>query len=295
MLTIFSLKLGAEEVSAAPPSTPWMYSRLCSTKSYCQTCQSGVRVGNREEKTDGEFANLGIVDAVDLGLLGRAQAQTGDQVHDEQDEARPEERIAEARHGIRELVAELHPVAVEPAARDDREAVEVRNVVGGEEGGQDVPREPADGVHGKDVERVVGFQVVFQLGGIIARDGSHRSEDDGRPCRDVPGGRRDGDEAGDGAGTETDGGPFAFETVVEEDPGEAADGGREVGHYAGHDGTHVGSECRTTVETEPADPEEYGSDDHVGHVVRSVGKTVEITVTAPLAEHDGVGESSCSG
>lgn len=77
----------------------------------------------------GELAHLAVVQA-QLLLLGRhAQAQAGDEVQEEQDDAGHDEGVGEAGDAVGELVAELDPVVVEPAAGDLGEAVEVGNVV----------------------------------------------------------------------------------------------------------------------------------------------------------------------
>ena len=150
-------------------------------------------------------------------------------------------------------------------------------------------------MHGEDVERVVGFHVVLQLGGEIAADGSHSPENNRRPCRHVTRGWRDSNETRDGAGAETHGGPFAVETVVEQDPREAADGSGEVGDHAGHDSAHVRTERRPAVKTEPADPEEDGADHDMSDVVRPVRQPVKIAVASSFSEHDGVSERGSAG
>jgi hypothetical protein len=50
-----------------------------------------------------------------------------------------------------------------------------------------------------------------------------------------------------------------------------------------HDSAHVSTESGATVETEPADPEENGSDDNMSNVVRTVWKTLDVVVTASFA------------
>lgn len=189
-----------------------------------------------------ELADLRIVDTQDLSFLRGAERETGNQVHDEEDEAGAAERVDAAGDGVGELVAELYPVVVEPAAGDLGKAVEVRYVVCGEEGGEDVADEPADGVFGEDVERVVDAEEEFELRGVVGACGSDDAVDDGCPGWDEPGARSDGDETGDDAGAEADGGPLAFETVVEDAPGNATDAGSEVGDHGGHDGAEVGGE-----------------------------------------------------
>lgn len=70
-----------------------------------------------------ELAELDVVDAYVLVLGGDAQAQARDQVHEEQDDARQDERIREAGNGVGELVRELDVVVVDPATGDRAEAV----------------------------------------------------------------------------------------------------------------------------------------------------------------------------
>lgn len=77
----------------------------------------------------GELAQLGVVEARLLLLGGGAQAQAGDEVHDEEDQAGDAEGVGEAGDAVRELVRELDVVVVEPAAVDLGEAVEVCDVV----------------------------------------------------------------------------------------------------------------------------------------------------------------------
>jgi hypothetical protein len=76
----------------------------------------------------GKLAELSIIETDLLLLGGDAQRQTGDQVHDEQDEAGNNERVGEAGDGVGELVGELDPVAVNPATVDLGSAVEVGDV-----------------------------------------------------------------------------------------------------------------------------------------------------------------------
>ena len=163
----------------------------------------------------GELADLRVVDAQDLGLLGGAQGEAGDQVHEEEDQAGAAEGVDAAGDGVRELVAELDPVVVEPAAGDLGEAVEVGYVVRGEEGGQDVADQAADGVLGEDVEGVVDAEDELELGGVVGSCCSDDTVDDCGPGWNESGAGGDGNETGDHARAEADCGPFALEAVIE--------------------------------------------------------------------------------
>lgn len=71
-----------------------------------------------------KLAQLGIIHAVVLILLGCAQRQPWDEVHQEKDEARAAEGVGETCDRVGKLVCELDVVPVEPATWDDGGAVE---------------------------------------------------------------------------------------------------------------------------------------------------------------------------
>lgn len=259
----------------------------------------------------GELAELAVVEANVLLLGGDAQAEAGHQVHQEQDQARHDERVGEAGDRVGELVAELDPVVVDPAAGDDGEAVEVGDVVTtkllifvhfvleggrslrGKEGSADVASNTTNSVDGKDIESVVDANQELELGGDVAYNTTDDAENDGSPGGNVTRAGSDGNETGNGTGAEADSGPLLLQAVVEKAPGDTTDRGGNVGDDAGHDGAQVSSEGRAAVEAEPANPQEHGSEDDVGHVVRSVRETGGLGVASSLAEHERVGEG-CS-
>ena len=77
----------------------------------------------------GELAKLSIIHTNDFFFRGCAEGETWDEIHDEEDDAGADEGIGETGNGVCELVAELDPVAVEPAAGDGGNAVKVCYVV----------------------------------------------------------------------------------------------------------------------------------------------------------------------
>lgn len=241
-----------------------------------------------------KLSDLCLVDSEHLLLLGRSERQSRDQVHDEQDNASHSERVGDSCTAVCCLVSQLDPVVVQPTTWNRTHAIERRDVVGSEESGEEVADYTADAVLRKDIESVIDLQPVLDLRGIIASRRTDDTEHDGRPWRDVTGCRRDGDEPGNSSGTETHGGPLTLKSVIKKHPCHASDTGGQIGHDTGHDGTHVGAESRTAVKSEPAEPEEDGSEDDVCDVVGSV---VEFSraVTSSFAEHDGVGQGGGSG
>lgn len=80
----------------------------------------------------GELAELAVVDTNVLVVDGDAQGEAGDEVHEEENDAGEGERVAEDGADAGELVAELDPVAVDPADGAERGAVEVGDGGAGE-------------------------------------------------------------------------------------------------------------------------------------------------------------------
>lgn len=76
--------------------------------------------------------------------------------------------------------------------------------------------------------------------------------------------------------------------VVEQDPGDTSNRGSQVGYNTGHGSAQVGREGRTTVEAEPTEPDEAGTDNNVRH---GVGAEVAV-VTGTTAEDKSIGKSS---
>lgn len=59
----------------------------------------------------------------------------------------------------------------------------------------------------------------------------------------------------DGPGAEANSGPLPLETPVEDEPGNTSNGSGEVGDDAGRDGSEVGGESGSSVESKPSEPE----------------------------------------
>jgi hypothetical protein len=76
-----------------------------------------------------ELAKLAIVET-NLFLLGAdAQRQTGNEVHEEQDDAGHDKRVREPSHTVGKLVTELDVVLVDPATGNLGKAVQTGNVI----------------------------------------------------------------------------------------------------------------------------------------------------------------------
>jgi len=74
----------------------------------------------------------------------------------------------------------------------------------------------------------------------------------------------DSNETDDRSRAESDGRPLSLETPIEDEPGDSSNRSGQVGNDAGRDGSKVGRESRSSVESEPSEPEEDGTEDDVG-------------------------------
>lgn len=128
-----------------------------------------------------KFADLCIVDAQNFGFFTRTQVETGDQIHDEQDETRPDERVRPSGKRIRKLVSDLDPVLVEPSSVNLGDPVQTRNVVRSEEGRADVSNKTTHAVDRENVEGVVDTEDKFQFRGIVGEAGTQRAKGQGCP------------------------------------------------------------------------------------------------------------------
>lgn len=68
-----------------------------------------------------------------------------------------------------------------------------------------------------------------------------------------------------------------------------------MGDDASRNSPQIGSESTSTVEAKPAHPQEDSSDYDMGDIVGTVGKTMEIAVSASFAKHERVRKSSSTG
>lgn len=145
---------------------------------------------------------------------------------------------------------------------------------------------------GKDVEGIVNANEELELSGKVTANSTDDTNDEASPRSDETRSRRNRNKSGNGARAEANGAPFLLQTIIEQDPSNTTDRRSQVGDETSHDGANVHAQGGTTVEAEPADPEEHGADDDVCDAVRAVGQAVVLVVAGALAEHDAVGEGA---
>jgi hypothetical protein len=142
-------------------------------------------------------------------------------------------------------------MVIDPATVDLGKSIKVGNVIGSEETGQQISDQTANTVNGKDIEGIVDVKQELELGSIIASNASDHAEDDCSPGGNEPTAGSDCDQSSNDTAAESDSRPFAFKAVVEDTPSEATNAGGKVGNNRGHDGTEVGGEGGTGIESEP--------------------------------------------
>ena len=158
---------------------------------------------------------------------------------------------------------------------------------------EQVTNDTTNAVDSKDIEGIVNTDEVLEFGGIITGECTDNAKDDSGPGRNVAAGRSDGNETSDGTRAPTNGTPLAIETVVNNHPCKPTHRSRKIGNNAGHSRSEIATECTTTVESKPSEPEEDCSENDMSNVVRTIIQFVG-SVTTSFTEHDGISEGCCA-
>lgn len=157
----------------------------------------------------------------------------------------------------------MDPVLVDPATGNDSVAIEMGDIVCSKQSRAQVTNQATHGVHGEDVEGIVGLNEEFELRGEVAAYASHDAVYDCCPWWDetmggimvshdvsdydwrrvlcLPRPRSDGDQASDYSGAETDRRPLLLKAVVTQAPSDARSASRKIGHDCRHNGTQIGA------------------------------------------------------
>src|SRR3954451_9300389 len=117
----------------------------------------------------------------------------------------------------------------------------------------------ADEVHADDVERVVVTELVLQRDREGADGAGDQAEDDRADRADEAGRRRDRDETRHRTGSRTQRRRVTVAQLLDEDPAEHGSRRRRVRVDEGDTGEVAGSQRRTGVEAEPAEPQQPGT------------------------------------
>ncbi|KAI3483149.1 hypothetical protein L1887_53929 [Cichorium endivia] len=240
------------------------------------------------------LATLVLVHTHHLAQLRRAEGpDEGRVVEHKHDGKRHTAAPRRDSNAVRQLVGKLDPVAVEPSTGDDEDAVVVRHRRLREDAGEQRADVASEGVDGEDVHHIVDAHGALEHGGKVGHGGGDDADEHRGGQTDKAGSRGDGDQTGNRTGAESDDGPLALQTEVEEHPGETGGGGGEVGGADGHGGADVGGKGGAAVEADPSDPEEDGAEHNVRDVVRLEQQTLcAVSVTrAEVVGNDESGDS----
>ena len=156
------------------------------------------------------------------------------------------------------------------------------------------PDNPRQGVHGENVHDVVAPHLVLEPGAQVGHDGTDETDQSGRGDRDESGGRGNGDQTSNSAGAEPNHRPFPLEPKVHNHPDNRTDRSGEVGVENGQSGFERGGKARSTVETQPADPEEYRTEDDLRDVLGLEEDTFG-PVVSPFTDKVRVGKTADTG
>lgn len=250
------------------------------------------RTANLDEVLD-EFTNVLLVHTDDLSLVGAAQAQAGNDVHDLADDRGDDEDVGTARADVGELDVELLEVALHEASGDGGvDFVQGDDVVGGEDAVEEETDDTCDTVLTEQVESVVDADPVLDLGSIIAADAGNDAQDDAGPRWDHAGAWGSSDETGDGSGTEADHGVLAVMPEIEQAPYDTGEGRSDTGVPSSDGGTKVCTKSGASVEADPSEPKHERSEGDERDVM---GTEVDELAFSTSAENPGVSETAQTG
>ena len=215
------------------------------------------------------------------GLLALRDAQrAANQLDDLRDDERHHTRKHDDEQHRLKLRHDLHRVAVQQACQVA--------VVGGicEDASQHRAAHAADAMHAERVERVVVAEVLLELGHREVADDTHdRAHDDRRPHIDVARAGRNGHEARNRTGARAEQRHLARAQALDEHPCQHRRGRRRVRRRERQASLAVGSERRTRVEAEPAEPQEQRAQQHERDVVRLI-RQLAVALAGPDDESE---------
>lgn len=130
------------------------------------------------------------------------------------------------------------------------------------------------------------------LCGEIANNTGSNAKDNASPRGKEAGSGSSSNQARDGAGTPADHRPLASQAPIEDNPSDGREHGGQVGVPACNDGAEVGTESRSSVEAQPAEPQQDSSKGDERDVVRA---EVEHHLLLAASQNHGVCESRQTG
>ncbi|MCY1287001.1 hypothetical protein D9M70_359840 [compost metagenome] len=219
------------------------------------------------------------------GLFLFVDPQAHDHVQHLEDHEGDDTGVDHCHHHALELDEELGADVF-----DRTEATQGRS---GEDAGQQGADDTADAMHAEGIQGVVVAQLALQAGGAEVADHAGDQTDDQRTHRaHGTGGRSDGDQAGDHAGSDTQGTRLTVGQPLGEHPAQGGGGGGDLGDQHGHAGGAIGGYRGTGVEAEPADPQHGGAHQGVAQVVRRHRRG---RVALALAQHQAAHQAGDTG
>jgi len=242
------------------------------------------------------FTEIVVVDTLGLSFFWDTEREAGDLVDGKKEDTGDNKGVGEDSAAARELVSELDPVVVDPATWKYGKTVEGGNVVSGKETSHDVSAETTNTVESKDIETVVNLEIVLEVEGVVAGSGSDDSDWDGSVDWNVTASWGDTDETGNGTSAKGDDGPLlALAEIVDDTEGQGTARCSKIGVDGSVDGSDGHVDSGTTIEAEPTEPEEDGSEGDKEDVSWLVVGHLSTVVTGSAADDQSVGERTSTG
>lgn len=212
-------------------------------------------------------------------------------LEDKEEDAGDDERVRRDGSYLSELAADL-----------DTDTIQGTRVLGAEavQGGHPLLRKDTceEGAHHapnavelEDIQTLIDTEELVETLDRRADDTSEEANQGSDPNRDETCGRSDADKTSDGTRASTHDAEFALGAdEIDKHPAENTAGGSGVGVEGGHHGTDSGVKRRSTIETEPSEPDENGTKKYKSWVMGFVVYPLTLVVT--LSKNESVSQRS---
>ena len=233
------------------------------------------------------------VQANHLGFLADTQAETGNVLEDEKQNAGDDKAVGGDGSNLSELLADLDAITVDSTSCQSS-TIERRDGLVSEAASEERSDHAADAMELEHVQSFVDTKPLVQILKRRTDDCSQEANDCREPERDVTGGRSDADKTSDGALASANHGELALGAdVVDHDPANGASGSSNIGVEGGIHGADGAVESGATVEAEPTEPDQDGAKEDKRSVMRLAVRALAGVLA--LAEDESISKTSPTG
>jgi hypothetical protein len=217
------------------------------------------------------------------------------ELQDVQENTRDDERVRGDGDNLSQLATDLHTYTIHASEAVIRtHTIEVVDPGLAENTSEEGANHATDSVELEDIHALVDLDPLIDILAKRANRSSEKTDEGGYPHRDITCSRSNADKTSDSSRASTDHREVTFGTdVLNRHPAENSEGGRSVGVEGSQHRAHSAVKSTTSVEAEPAKPDEDSADEDE---CRIMSFSVDlVALVKAFAEDEGVGEGRPAG